>query len=551
MDGLQVGTTVSAESFVEELKRYVRFSAADERLLSSLYPHVSPYFERIVTAFYERIHEHDDAHAVFTGEAQIERLHRSLTRWLDALFRGPHDEAYFDKTRKIGLVHVQIGLPQRYMFTAMSLVRTELCRIVTSTLGQNAELSLEALNRMLDLELAVMLESYHEHLAARLHQKGKLERAEVDDALQRLEHRYVSATEVARLMVIGVDRDGLVKLFNREAERVTGYGREQVLNKPFFDFLPPAIREDHEPLLRSYLAKRAMPTELPDLDSAITTCAGRVRDISFQLAYAGGYDEDVVLFALGRDRTEENALEARVRQTEKLAAVGTLAAGLAHEIRNPLNGAQLHVTFLERSLRKKGAEPEQLDAIKVVGEEIKRLSALVTEFLDFARPKPLELQATSIGKACERAAQLVRPVAEKASILLELDLPKNDIVLQLDKPKIDQVLLNLLQNAIEALEPIGGGTIVLRAYRKPRTMVLEVEDDGPGLPSPDAPIFDPFYSSKPNGTGLGLAIAHRIITDHDGTIDVQRVERKTIFRVTLPIRLSTYQTEPDSGSHQP
>ena len=148
----------------------------------------------------------------------------------------------------------------------------------------------------------------------------------------------------------------------------------------------------------------------------------------------------------------------------------------------------------------------------MVGEEIKRLSALVTEFLDFARPKPLELQPTSICKACERAAQLMRPVAEKVGATIELELPTADAVLDLDKPKIDQVLLNLLQNAIEALEPIGGGTIHLRAYRRPRHMVVEVEDDGPGLPSPDAPIFDPFYSTKPNGTGLGLAIVHRIVT---------------------------------------
>lgn len=551
MDGLvQVGTNVSAETFVEELKRYVRFSPADEQLLRALRPHIAPYFEQIAALFYERIHEHDDAHAVFTGEAQVERLRQTFIDWLGRLFQGPHHEAYFEKTRQIGRVHVQIGLPQRYMFTAMALVRSELLGIVNNTLGENAEPSRQALNRMLDLELTVMLESYHEHLTSRLRQKERLEREEMDGALRRVEHRYVNAVELMRMMVVGLDRNGLIKVFNCEAERVTGYGREQVLNKPVSTFIAPAFREEHEPLLRSYLAKRATPSELPNLESAIITCTGRVRAVSFQLAYASGNDDDVVLFALGRDTTDENEQAARARQTEKLAAVGTLAAGLAHEIRNPLNGAQLHVTFLERALRKKGGEPEQLEAVKVVGDEIKRLSALVTEFLDFARPKPLEIQPTAISKTCERAVQLLRPVAEKASIRLELDLPKTDVILQLDRPKIDQVLLNLLQNAIEALEPIGGGTIVLRAYRKPRHMVLEVEDDGPGLPSPDAPIFDPFYSTKSNGTGLGLAIAHRIVTDHDGTLDVESEQGRTIFRITLPIRLSTYQTDPDSGSNQ-
>lgn len=548
MDGEQGRFVVAHESLVEELKRYVRFGGEDERLLAELLPYVSPHFEQIAAAFYERIREHDGAHEVFTGEAQIARLRRSLVSWMQRLFSGPHDEAYFEETRKIGRIHVQIGLPQRYMFTSMALVRVELLRVLDDALGLSARESREALNRVIDLELAVMLESYRDHFFARLRAKDKLEREEVDDALRRTEHRYMSAVELARVMIVGLDRDGMVRLWNREAERVTGFGREEILGKRFAVLLPEAMREEQSAIFRSLLARRAMPAALEDLETALVTRAGKVRDVRFQLAYAPGDDDDVVLFALGRDTTEENALAARLRQNEKLAAVGTLAAGLAHEIRNPLNGAQLHVTFLERALRKKGGDPDQIEAVKVVGEEIKRLSALVTEFLDFARPKPLDREPTSLPKALERAALLIRPVAEKIGATIELDLPTTDTVLELDKPKIDQVLLNLLQNAIEALEPIGGGTIHLRAFRRPREMVIEVEDDGPGLPSPDAPIFDPFYSTKPNGTGLGLAIVHRIVSDHGGTIDVDNEPKKTVFRVTLPVRLSAYEGTADPST---
>jgi signal transduction histidine kinase len=96
------------------------------------------------------------------------------------------------------------------------------------------------------------------------------------------------------------------------------------------------------------------------------------------------------------------------------------------------------------------------------------------------------------------------------------------------------VLLNLACNAIEALAPIGGGKVVVRARRQPRTITLEVEDDGPGI-APDSPIFDAFYSSKPQGTGLGLSITHRIVTDHGGTIDVDSVPGRSLFRVALPL----------------
>ena len=239
----------------------------------------------------------------------------------------------------------------------------------------------------------------------------------------------------------------------------------------------------------------------------------------------------------GRDATDETALGARLRQAEKLAAVGTLAAGLAHEIRNPLNGAQLHVTFLERSLKKNGGAADALEAVHVVGDEIKRLSALVTEFLDFARPKPLQKKPVNLRALCERAMQLIEPAARSARCEVRTQFPTNDIALDLDGAKMEQVLLNLLHNAVEAVEPMGGGHVTVRLRRRPVEAVVEIEDDGPGLSNPDAPIFDPFFSTKPSGTGLGLAIVHRIVTDHEGAIDVDSAPGKTVFRVTLPIRL--------------
>ena len=170
-------------------------------------------------------------------------------------------------------------------------------------------------------------------------------------------------------------------------------------------------------------------------------------------------------------------------------------------------------------------------------EEIRRLSELVSEFLDFARPKPLEKKVHAIRELCERAVQLVTPSARAGGIAIGLDLPESEIELEADGAKLEQLLLNLLQNAVEATAPTGGGSVILRVRRQARRVAVEVEDDGPGLPSPDAPIFDAFFSTKPQGTGLGLAIAHRIVTDHGGDIDVTSRPGRTIFRIALPIRL--------------
>jgi PAS domain S-box-containing protein len=328
-----------------------------------------------------------------------------------------------------------------------------------------------------------------------------------------------------------------VRLYNREAERVTGFDRAEVLGTPFDGLLPEGLREDHGPLVERACRGVAGPPEV--LESAVKTRSGKVRDVRWQLAYAPSEaDDEVVLFAVGQDRTDENALAARARQNEKLAAVGTLAAGLAHEIRNPLNGAKLHLTFLERGLRRADVhDQDTIEAVHVVGDEIRRLGELVSEFLDFARPKPLEKKMHSLRALSERVLQLVSPAATAANTALVLDFPSNELEIEVDGAKVEQVLLNVLQNAIEATAPGGGGNVTLRVRRQPRRALIEVEDDGPGLASPDAPIFDAFFSTKPQGTGLGLAIAHRIVTDHGGTIDVSSRPGSTVFRIALPIQL--------------
>jgi signal transduction histidine kinase len=134
--------------------------------------------------------------------------------------------------------------------------------------------------------------------------------------------------------------------------------------------------------------------------------------------------------------------------------------------------------------------------------------------------------------------QLAQSDAQRAQVELIADMPSSDVTVEVDGARIEQVLLNLLHNAIEALAPQGGGRVVLRARREPRFALIEVEDEGPGLTSPEAPIFDPFYSTKPHGTGLGLAIVHRIVTDHGGTIDFVSRPGRTIFRVRLPIQVA-------------
>ncbi|MDB4932303.1 MAG: hypothetical protein JWM10_4787 [Myxococcaceae bacterium] len=523
------------ETPFEEMKRYVRFSAADAAALARFGEVATSHFPRIAAEFYERVREHEQAHAVFTGEAQIERLRRSLVRWMERLCRGPHDKSYYEERAKIGRVHVRIGLPQRYMFTAMALIRTAFKRIADELPAAESAAARDALARILDLELAIMLETYREDFVARIQRVERQENERLRRELARSEHRYASAVELARVLVVGLDAAGRVALFNQEAERVTGYARDEVLGGDFVGLLlPEALREGEGARLLAAAAGASPVEEVWEVP--VRARSGRERVVRWQLAYAGPTpDESVALYAIGQDVTDERALQERTRQSERLAAVGTLAAGLAHEIRNPLNGALLHVTYLERALKRGAGSDDALETTRFIGAEIQRLSALVRDFLVFARPSPPRRKPTSLQAVCLRATTVVTDDARRVKAEVTTDLASADLVVEVDADKIEQVLLNLLRNAVDAVEGAGGGHVTLRLRRQPRHALIEVEDDGPGLPSPDAPIFDAFYSTKAHGTGLGLAIVHRVLSDHGGSIEVDSRPGRTVFRVLLPI----------------
>jgi signal transduction histidine kinase len=234
----------------------------------------------------------------------------------------------------------------------------------------------------------------------------------------------------------------------------------------------------------------------------------------------------------------DEALE-QMRQVERLrrqhlTALGTLAAGLAHEIRNPLNAAHLQLTLAQKRLRRvEGADVEgALGATNLVASEMARLAGLVDEFLQFARPQPLRRERRGWRPVALSVLELISEQALQAGIEILFE-PAPDVVADFDGERMRQVLLNLLRNAMEAAGP--GGHVRLRIVEEAGAVVVEVIDDGPGLADPSAPIFEPFFTTKPQGTGLGLSIVQRIVSDHGGRVDVDSRPGATCFRLTMPL----------------
>lgn len=337
------------------------------------------------------------------------------------------------------------------------------------------------------------------------------EREHLRRELERSERRHREVLEAVPAFVLGFDGEGRIVLWNRWLEEVTGFSREEMLGTPGAHLVGRSGTDRRLPLKR-----------------------GGYRLVRWQTAVVPADQQQTMTYGLGRDVTEEREMLRRTLRAERLAAVGTLAAGLAHEVRNPLNSAQLQLSVLERRIERGTHDADNLLGVaRVVKDEIKRLDRLVSDFLAFAQPRPLELSRKPVNDLIEPMVELIGPEAESHRVVLRVELAEDAGTVLVEPERMRQVLLNLVRNALEAMSD--GGTLTLRT-RGPDDLGnirIEVEDTGPGF-GEDAPVFDAFYTTKEGGTGLGLAIVHRIVTAHDGNIRVESRRGRTCFTVLLP-----------------
>ncbi|HET7786197.1 MAG TPA: ATP-binding protein [Myxococcales bacterium] len=224
-----------------------------------------------------------------------------------------------------------------------------------------------------------------------------------------------------------------------------------------------------------------------------------------------------------RLHAEKRELARRAQVAEKLAAVGTLTAGISHEIRNPLNAAGLQLAVLERRLRKLPEELQKpvMEPLGLVRDEIRRLEHLLEDFLQFARPRELDARPVDVHSVLEAVLGLLGGDAERRGMTLDAQIDGNLPAVLGDAERLRQVLMNLALNAMEAVPQ--GGRVRVSARSVGREVLLAVDDSGPGIPTELAErIFEPFFTTKAAGSGLGLSIVHAIVSQHGGTIGYEK-----------------------------
>ena len=325
--------------------------------------------------------------------------------------------------------------------------------------------------------------------------------------------------------LVAADGSGMLTAFNQTAETVLNRKAEEVLGKPAEEVLPGGCRE----FFRELASQRGL------IEREIACAVGGERTIPLEiiattLAEAdGAFLGTVILF---RDMTEVRRLQQEVARSRRLASIGSLAAGVAHEIRNPLSSIKGFATYFKERYRD---NPDDKETAELMISEVDRLNRVIGQLLEYARPVTMTLVPASPQALIRHALKMVEARAREKGISIEADLPPEIGEIPLDADRFGQVLLNLFLNAIAAME--AGGTLrVSLARQDPGKIRIEVADTGCGIKKEDLPrIFDPYFTTKPSGTGLGLPIVQKIVEAHGGEVQIVSEPGKgTTATILLP-----------------
>ncbi|MGN6111150.1 MAG: ATP-binding protein, partial [Kofleriaceae bacterium] len=356
-----------------------------------------------------------------------------------------------------------------------------------------------------------------------------------DDALGLRDYQ-ARLLESANALILGIDRSWRITVCNRAMLELTGFARDEVLGRDVRDF----ITTDQRQYLTSAFAAALLGQHHAAVTVALPTrAAGTVRTV-WSIAPVGrsgaaGGIEAVV--AIGQDQSKIEALQQQVVRAERLATLGELAAGVVHELNNPLTSITVYAEYLVRKLESQGAEVADLEKLRRIGASAQRILRFSRDLVQYARPSGRELEPVDLAAVVRQSVSICEHLVERGGIALGIEVEPDLPVIRAISGQLEQVLINLITNAVHAVD--SGGRVVVRArVDSPSTVLLEVADSGPGVADEDREqIFEPFFTTKPDGkgTGLGLSIVRNIVEQHRGEISVGRSELGgATFQVVLP-----------------
>jgi two-component system, NtrC family, sensor histidine kinase HydH len=330
-------------------------------------------------------------------------------------------------------------------------------------------------------------------------------------SLSRVKAFSDNLVENVPIGLIAIDDNEKIVSFNNVAEDILGISIEQAIHKEAKEILPiELLNQIDNPDIKLGIVEK-------EIDCL--THGGRC--IPLQVSATMLHDEDQTFLGhvlLLKDLSEVQTLRREIARNQRLASIGRLAAGVAHEIRNPLSSIKGFATYFKERYRENKVDQQTAD---IMIQEVERLNRVVGELLEFARPIAISKKATSVENIIKDSLRLIERQATEKDIKIETAFSSTVKKIQVDRDRINQVLLNLYLNAIESMQNGEVLNVALSMDKEKKWVIIRVRDNGTGIKKKDlAHIFDPYFTTKPSGTGLGLAIVHNIIDAHDGKMEV-------------------------------
>jgi len=346
-------------------------------------------------------------------------------------------------------------------------------------------------------------------------------------SLTRIKAFSDSVVENMPIGLLAIDTDGEIVSFNQTAESVLNLASREVLGKKSNEVLPQQL----ECLTGELKAGRGI------IEKEITCPLGDGKTIPMDISVSilegddGDFLGHIILF---RDLTEIKDLKREIERSQRLASLGRLAAGIAHEIRNPLSSIKGFATYFKERYRD---IPEDQKTAEIMVQEVERLNRVITQLLEFARPMAVQKRPTSIQTVIQHSLKMMEREAREKNIKIDTSLPMEVKDVPMDPDRINQVFLNLYLNAIEAMVDGGTLSVVLSRDDGQERVKIVISDTGSGIGKEDlAHVFDPYFTTKQSGTGLGLAIVHKIIESHRGEVKVEsEAGQGTTVSIFLPV----------------
>jgi two-component system sensor kinase FixL len=509
-----------------DMQRYVGWTDADARRVAALSDLVAPHAASLVSDFYAEVRRHPEAMCVITGGSeQMVRLSRTLRAWLTDLLAGTYDDEYMARRWKVGYRHVEIGLAQRYASLALARLRAGIIDAVElEWRGEASALheSLASLHKLLDLENALIQDAYEFEYVRR---ERRLER-------DRSERRFRQLVESASCLIVILNPEHHVEYFNPHAERITGYAAIELSRdrSRILSLLGHDVAQLRERLAEALAGKPVKPYE-----DQIQVRSGPPRWVNWTLSRIEDFDDGPAVLAVGYDVTEARLAAEQLLQAQRLATIGEMYAGLAHETRNALQRLRVCTDMLADHV---GDEPATAGLLQRSQRAQEDLQQLFDEVRNFASPIVLERTTCRLASLWREGWNLLHVQRRGRRSELVDDTCDPQLAIEADRFRMVQIFRNVFENALAAcsdpmLIRIQCGETELDGVP---AVEITIEDNGPGFSAAALQrAFEPFFTTKSTGTGLGLAIVRRIVEAHGGRAAATSGERGGArLRLTLP-----------------